>query len=433
MSGAIDTGPRPLSVRLLTEPTAEDRAYARRMPGRSDQSVNRRVATVVEVLTARMPELAEQVTQRILKQIDGYEGGPVPRDDLFTSCLANLTFMFGRLGAAAPPDLSAPRETGRRRAEQGAPLAAVMSAFRIGCAFMWEAVVAEGRGSGLLSDADLVELGTEVWAVNEEFTAEVASAYRDALTERLLLRDQERSALVAALLEGRIADTATVWEAADLLALPYQGFFAVVAAEARELARQPLPLIENRLHTRDVGSAWRLLPDLQVGIVSLRSPEALETVVDMLRPVTTGRVGVSPAYAGLERTPQALHLARIALATAAPGAAEVSVFDDGPVSMLVVSSPTTSYRIATRVLGPVLDMASEERDVLLDTLGTYFAVQGSAAESGKRLFCHPNTVRHRLKRIENLTGRSLEDPLGSAELYVALEAIRRLPDRAGES
>ena len=57
--------------------------------------------------------------------------------------------------------------------------------------------------------------------LNTLFTKELATAYRDARTELVLRQDQNRSARLEALLAGRIADTATVWEAADLLGLPY--------------------------------------------------------------------------------------------------------------------------------------------------------------------------------------------------------------------
>ena len=56
--------------------------------------------------------------------------------------------------------------------------------------------------------------------------------------------------------------------------------------------------------------------------------------------------------------------------------------------------------------------------------------RGSKQTAGKRLYCHPNTVRHRLHRIERQTGRLLNDPRSSAELLVALEALRTLPGPA---
>src|SRR5258705_82751 len=177
---------------------------------------------------------------------------------------------------------------------------------------------------------------------------------------------------------------------------------------------------------RGNGSAWRLLPDLHVGIVSLRTADTLQPMVDMVRPVVATRVGVSPVYEGLEKTAQAMHLARIAMASIAPGDPQLCVFDDAPVPALIASAPTTSYRVMNNVLGPLLDTAAEERDLLLETLETYFTA-GSIAEAAKRLFCHRNTVRHRLRRIEQLTGRSVDDPSGAVELYIAIQTMLRLP------
>ena len=391
--------------------------------------MTRRRADVASALLTRLSRLLDELLELICKQVDIYgEGRPVPTEDLRATCRDNLEFALLHLGNAVPLDLTAPRRTGRCRADQGAPLAEVQRAVQVGYRFLWDALVAEARRSGSLSDADLVGLAAEVWALHDEFTAAMASAYRDALTERMLVAERERSALVEALFGGRILDTATVWEAADLLALPYQGWFVVVAAEVPPQARHTLQDIESRLRARGIASAWLLGSDLHVGIVSLRSPRALTPVVEQLRSAAASRIGVSPGYAELERTPQALHLARIAMASVPPGAVEVCLFDDAPLPVLVVSSPTTSYRVARMVLGPLLEINPDEREMLLHTLATYYAVRGSATEAGKRLYCHPNTVRHRLRRIERQTRRSLDDPLASAELYVAMEALRRLPD-----
>jgi len=47
--------------------------------------------------------------------------------------------------------------------------------------------------------------------------------------------------------------------------------------------------------------------------------------------------------------------------------------------------------------------------------------------TAERLYCHPNTVRHRLRRIEDRTGKSIGRPRELAELCLAFEIDLRLP------
>jgi hypothetical protein len=375
----------------------------------------------------RLPELTERLVARILEHVDCYgSGGPVPVDELRASCLANLEFMCRQLAYPGPLDLSVPRRTGRRRAQQGAPLAAIQTSCRIGFQLLWESVVAEAERWGTVSSEALVRVASDMWALIDAYTAAMTSAYRFEIAEQVLRRDQERSAIVEALLGGRITETATLWEAADLLGLPYQGVFAVVAGEVRAPARQAVPDVEGRLRARGIGSAWRLLPDVQIGVVSLRSEAAIENLLALVRGILTERVGVSPVFTRLDETPWALHLARVAMASAVPGG-PVMLFDDEPLPVLVVSAPTAAYRITRAVLGRLLEMPRDEQELLLGTLATYFAARGAINEVARLMYCHRNTVRHRLRRIEQKTGRSLDDPRAAAELCVALEALQRLP------
>ena len=395
----------------------------------SDHQPDVEIASLADSLLARVPELTEQLVARILEQVDIYgSGGPIGVDDLRASCRANLEFMCRQLAHPGPLDLSAPRETGRRRAQQGAPLAAIQTSYRIAFRLLWDSVVAEAKRTGTVSNEALVGVASEVWALIDAYTTALGSAYRDEMAEQMLRRDQERSAFVEALLGGRITDTATLWEAADLLGLPYQGAFAVVAGEVPALARQALPDIENRLRARGIGSAWRLLPDVHVGVVSLRIEDALEQLLESVRGMAKARVGVSPVFTRLDETPSALHLARVAMASAVPGRAGVILFDDEPLPVLVVSAPTTAYRITRVVLGRLLELPRGEQELLLETLAVFFTAGGATNEVARQLYCHPNTVRHRLRRIEQKTGRSLDDPRAAAELCIALEALRRLPD-----
>jgi DNA-binding PucR family transcriptional regulator len=73
------------------------------------------------------------------------------------------------------------------------------------------------------------------------------------------------------------------------------------------------------------------------------------------------------------------------------------------------------------------------RTALLDTLERYLAERRSVIESARALYIHPNTLRQRLSRIEELTGVELDrDDLLSLELAIKLSRLHGLPGSAGE-
>ena len=171
-----------------------------------------------------------------------------------------------------------------------------MTRLRSSSRFIWESLVDEAASSGAPDSQTLVRASSRVWMLQDDFIVAMAAGYRDAMTARVLNREHERSALVGALLEGRITETRTLWETAEILRLTRRGPYVVVAAEVPELGRQAISDAENRLRAEDISSAWRLLPDLQVGIVVLRTPGQLSRLVALLTSRATHRVGVSPQY-----------------------------------------------------------------------------------------------------------------------------------------
>lgn len=379
------------------------------------------IEDLVRRLRSRTGELVEAMSALIENEIDFYRsGGLVSAAALRASCGANFEFMVDSLLSDSSDPASA-RETGRLRAEQGAPLADVMAAYRVGTRYLWDAVQAEALSAGI-SDQVLVLASSRIWQMQSSYTDAMTDAYRDLQSRRLLAQDQERSALVEALLEGRVSGGGTLWEAAELLRLPQKGPFVVVAAEVPELGRQAVPGAEERLRSVGLASAWRLLPELQIGVVGVQ-PGRLGVLVDLLRRSASGRVGVSPPYDELDGTGQAVRFARVALSGSTAGS-PVALFDESPLTMAAVAAPDVMQHLVRQVLGGLDDLPSDDREVLLDTLAAWSTHHGSATETAEQLFCHPNTVRHRLRRIEERTGRSLNDPHSVAELLLALEASR---------
>jgi sugar diacid utilization regulator len=312
-----------------------------------------------------------------------------------------------------------------------APIAARVRAVGVSAA-VGVPIIVDGRVWGVAAVGS-VQLGpmpadTEVriGRFAELIASAVVAGYRDEQKQRLLAEGSRRLSLVDALLEGRAFDEWRLREVAGLLGLAINGPFVVVAARVPTMGDEPLPEIESKLRSLDIFSAWRLLPDLQVGIVHVNSDQKLDRVVALMSRMTTVRVGVSAAFGDLRDTPQALHVARMMLRGPTDSTSSVAVFDGSILATAAVSAPEVMVKSVGAALDPFTDLSDEEREVLFDTFRVWQDNDASVNAAAERLFCHPNTVRHRLRRIEKRTGRSLSRPRDVAELCLAFEVHRRL-------
>jgi len=400
-------------------------------PGVARRAPHPEVARMAAALELRFDDLVERLTARIAEEIDLYgSDAVVARAELRRSVADNFTFMLGAMSTSDDPDLGPPRRTGRRRAQEGAPLPELLRAYRLGFAFLWEELLAEARATGDGAVHALTDTAAAILTCSDEYAIALTEAYREAVSDRLVTTDRHRSALVEALVTGGVSAHGPAWEVAKLLDLPYEGSFVAVVAENTALGTASLTGVEGRLAPHDIASAWRLSPDQQVGVVCIgRRP--VELVVGVLGELATCRVGVSPTYATVDHTPRAVRLARIAMQNLqAPGVAQ---FDDSPLGVLVAADPGVARDVVQRVFGRLLALDAEDRAGLLGTVEAWLEAGGSATAAGQALFCHPNTVRYRLRRVEELTGRSVDVPRAAAELAVALQALRVFPALADGS
>jgi sugar diacid utilization regulator len=254
----------------------------------------------------------------------------------------------------------------------------------------------------------------------------VVAGYRDEQKRQLLAEGSHRLSLVDALLEGRAFDEWSLGEVAGCLRLPIDGPFVVVAAQVPTVGDEPLREIESKLRSLDIFSVWRLLPDVQVGIVHVTSDQRLDRVVALLSRMTTVRVGVSAAFKDLRDTPRALHVARVMLRGPTDSASSVALFDGSILATAAVSAPEAMVQTVGAALDGFGDLPDEEREMLFETFRVWQDNDASVRGAAEILICHPNTVRHRLRRIEKRTGRSLSRPRDVAELCLAFEVHRRL-------
>jgi hypothetical protein len=375
-------------------------------------------------LMPRVDEFAQRMADRIRAQEPLYaEGQAVAPEDLRQSCRDNLLYVFGRLAGELDLGTEAPRATGIRRAEAGVPLSSLLQAFRIGGRLIWELLV---ENADTAQQDTLLRCAADIWAVSDELAEAASDAYRGASADRAQHDNQLRSALLNSLLDGKLGDAARLWESAGLLKLPQRGTFVVVAAECPSPGEEPLPRVEELLRRHDVVSAWRLDAELQEGLVSLRPRFDVGRLCQELGRIALRRVGVSETYGNLEQTTPALRQARLACTAGTPHTTDLVRYEQQPVSALLVSAPDVAESAARRILGPVLDLPDQDRAVITATARVWLASSGSTSTAATRLHLHRNTVRYRLRRLEELTGRSLANPLDLAELHVALECARIL-------
>ena len=210
------------------------------------------------------------------------------------------------------------------------------------------------------------------------------------------------------------------------LRLPINGPFVVITAQAPTVGDEPLPEIESKLRSLDIFSVWRLLPDVQVGVVHVKSDQKFGTVVALLSRMTTARVGVSATFGDLRDTPRALHFARVMLRGPTDSTSSVALFDGSILATAAVSAPQAMIQTVSAALECFAELPDDEREMLFKTFRVWQDNHASVRGAAELLVCHPNTVRHRLRRIEKRTGRSLSRPRDVAELCLAFEVHRRL-------
>jgi hypothetical protein len=292
-------------------------------------------------------------------------------------------------------------------------------------------VVLDGRVWGLaaVGSAEPGPMPADTEARISAFAELVGTAliagYRDEQRRQMFDDASRRPLLIDSLLEGRVVDDCSLSEVAGYLRLPKDGPFVVIAAEVAPGGGEPLPLIEPKLRSLDVYSAWRLLPDWQFGIVHLASEPQLDRVVALVSRTAVGRVGVSAKFNDLRGAPQALHFAKVTL-RGRSDASTVAVFDGTILATAALAAPEVMVKSAGITLACFGDLPDEEREILFETFRVWQETEASVGAAAERLCCHPNTVRYRLRRIEKRTGLTLSRPRDVAELCLAFEIYRRL-------
>ncbi|GAA3388731.1 helix-turn-helix domain-containing protein [Streptomyces roseoviridis] len=381
------------------------------------------LAQACTALLERLPELVDEHLRELHEYEPAY-GRIVPYDQHWQE--AHEAMRIGIEMISAPRDsprrdLEHADEMGRRRAEQGMPLELVVHAYRHAGHLVWDALI-EGAAARPGELRALTQAATMVWQAVDTQADTASEAYRATELELRRRTDEQLAALLDELLGDRPQAAEVVARAAAGLDLPEHGRYAVVVL--RQDRREVPEPFHRRVRGAGVRFLWRMRAHCEIGVASLADGTDLDALSDLLQGRCPGPGGISPVVTGLAELGRARRLAELALRTCPPDSHEIVRLDRRMPGALVVSQPEMAGLLVHDVLGGLLELDPADRAVLLETLDVWLDCEGSAGRAAGRLYCHRNTVFNRLRRLEQLTSRSLSRPRDLTEMTLALDAFR---------
>ena len=101
---------------------------------------------------------------------------------------------------------------------------------------------------------------------------------------------------------------------------------------------------------------------------------------------------------------------------------EIVFYDEIGFYRMLMSYENTApmQQFANEVLSPVIQYEKKAHTQLMKTMWAYFECDCNLQRTADKLFSHKNTVKYRLHRVEQLTGKSFTNRYQSQELYNAL-------------
>ncbi|MHB1518021.1 MAG: PucR family transcriptional regulator [Acidimicrobiales bacterium] len=373
------------------------------------------IGHLADHLEEGLEEEANHIATLLRKEMAPY--ADLPSSEVLPGVTTSLRYGLAALRdrrLPSPDELDQLASVAEARARQGIPLELVLSAYRIGAHEVWATASIEGRRRGL-NPTTLLEAVQLVWSWTDAVTAHAAAAHRRAEVELARHHEQYRTNFLRGVITGSLAMPELAEQARGHgldPRCPHRAFRAVVPATT------PLYLVERSL--------------LQGGAIVIGIADgglsglATDRIVVGELPVT---VGMGP-LADLSDLRSSFSVASRVLA-AATGFGLTGVHDLESLSLKlpIANEEAVGDALVDRYFGPLRDLR-RSGIAIEQSVAVYLAEGLRVDPTARRLFVHPNTLRYRLARFEDLTGADLSRTETVVEVWWALER-RRLEHGSG--
>lgn len=307
---------------------------------------------------------------------------------------------------------------GRAEYLAGRSLDALQAAVRVGAHSVWRVVSTAGRRLGV-HPSRLFAVADAIFAYTNEICTMALKGYLEAQAQHTGAMERRRRQLMKLILADPPTPLPTIMEAAGTTGWPVPQRLAVVVLEYREDQHQlPASALDRRV-----------LVDLESNQPCLitADPEAdLRSLADELhgrRAVIGPKVRVTEARRSLEVAGRALRLVQHGVLPER----RITWCRDHLSTLALLSDQFLVARIARQALAPFASLTPKQRDRLVTTLLAWLDTRGGVSEVAARLDVHPQTVRYRMRQIDDLLGERLSDRDERLTLEIVLRAHRLLP------
>lgn len=294
----------------------------------------------------------------------------LPEDEVRRHVRAIIDAAIAALAGGGPEetDLQAAEDLGADRARQGVPVAALLDGFQAGRSLIVRTLVDRGRSAGLPAD-DLLEGVTQVDAIATALEHRMVHAHRIAELDMARTARDTQIQRLRQLLHGEISET-----------------------------RPHYVLVTD---VSDPAEAQRLEADLGglAGLVDGRLAALLARP-----PVLPGRRGVLSPLTRPADIPGVYELCRRALQTGEPGFRKLT---DLALVTALSAEPDLGELLAEGLLAGLNRKDAFNRE-LAETVLLYLDHGGRIDPTAAALHVHPNTVKYRLRRFQQVTGGTVD-------------------------
>ena len=387
-------------------------------PGQAGPPQVVRPAQLAAAMQPELPDLAREIISEIRSRIPEYAR---PMDGAYGHVLqvavqrALASFFDWVADPTAPRDQRDHlcRTLGQYEAQEGRSLDSLQAAYRIGVHVSWRRVMSVGLRSGAPS-AVMSWLADAGLAYMDELSSLSLQGYLEAKAQSGQSQQELRKRLLRLIVEWPPASARAITELAEIIGWPVPEEVTLVALEPGYDCLLELP--DDCLQDLGGPQPQLLLP----GGLDSSGRAALATALAGTR----SAVGLSVPLA---EAAHSLRWARRALALSRAGtidAGEVTFCEDYLVELWLLADEHLIDQLARRRLGGIADLGAAQRQRLTETFSAWLETSGTAPAMAERLHVHPQTVRYRMRKLEQALDGQLSDPDSRFALEAVLRATR---------